>query len=240
MSEGSVPDGIRKMYEKVALRYDLFNRVATFGLDGGWRRRAAELVPKRSDMTVVDVCAGTGDMTRELALKLGVGSLVMALDFSSEMLSLCRNKLSDTTANVAFVMGRGEVMPVTSGRVDAACCTFALRNLESVMDGFLKELFRILRPGGKVVLLETGRPTAPILKQAHKLYLKKVVPFEGRLITGNGPAYRYLADSVQHFPSPDDFCHELKAVGFRRTSWQHLSWGIATIYTAYKVDGSTV
>jgi demethylmenaquinone methyltransferase/2-methoxy-6-polyprenyl-1,4-benzoquinol methylase len=234
MSEVNVSDGIRKMYEKVALRYDLFNRVVTFGLDGGWRRRAAVLVPARRGMTVLDVCAGTGDMTREVASKLGDGARVLALDFSFQMLSICRDKLSETPANVSLALGRGERMPVSSGDVDVACCAFALRNLESVMDGFLTELLRVLRPGGRAVLLETGRPTAPILRQAYMFYLKKVVPLEGRLITGDGPAYRYLVDSVLRFSTPDEFCRRLEATGFRRASYQRLSWGIATIYTAYK------
>jgi demethylmenaquinone methyltransferase/2-methoxy-6-polyprenyl-1,4-benzoquinol methylase len=144
----------------------------------------------RKGMTVVDVCAGTGDMAREISSKLGNGSLVLALDFSSQMLALGRDKLSDAPAGVEFAMGRGETMPISSGGVDAACCAFALRNLESVMDGFLREVLRVLRPGGKAVLLETGRPTAPLLRWAYMFYLTRVVPLEGRLITGDAPAYR--------------------------------------------------
>ena len=236
MEEGGVTEGIRKMYEKVALRYDLFNRVATFGLDGAWRRRAAELVAKRRDITVVDVCAGTGDMTREIASKLGSGSLVLALDFSAPMLSRCRDKISGDAENVGFAMGRAELIPVADGSADAVCSAFALRNLESVMRDFLKEIFRILKPGGMAVLLETGRPTAPLLRQAHKLYVSKLVPFEGRMITGNGSAYRYLADSVERFPSAGEFRRKMEDAGFRSTSHQSLSRGIATIYTGRKSD----
>jgi len=234
MTEGGVADGIRKMYEKVALRYDLFNRVATFGLDGAWRRRAAELLPKRRGMTVVDVCAGTGDMTRGIASRLGDGSLVAALDFSYRMLSRCRDKISGDAENVALVLGRAEAMPIACRSADAVCCAFALRNLESVMDGFLREVFRILKTEGTAVLLETGRPTAPLLRQAHGFYVSKLVPFEGRAITGNGPAYRYLADSVKRFPDPGEFCRKMEEAGFRGASHQSLSGGIATIYTGRK------
>jgi demethylmenaquinone methyltransferase/2-methoxy-6-polyprenyl-1,4-benzoquinol methylase len=222
------------MYEKVAFRYDFLNRVATFGLDGGWRRRAAELLPKDDGMTLVDICAGTGEMTRELARRVGHGSLILALDFSYPMLSQCREKIAGAPAKVAFVMGRGQAMPIATGSADAACCAFALRNLESVMDGFLGELFRVLKPGGKAVLLETGRPTAPVFRQAHMFYLARIVAMEGRLFTGDGSAYRYLAESVRRFWRPDEFCHKLRAAGFCDVGHHNLSFGIATIFTARK------
>lgn len=234
--EGSA-EGIRKMFDWVAFRYDLFNRMATFGLDGSWRRHAAGLVPARGGMRVVDVCAGTGDMALELLRRLGGGSLVLGLDFSSHMLALCRGKLPEGANNVALAMGRSETMPLRSGSVDAACCSFALRNLEPVMDRFLEELFRILKPGGKAVLLETGYPTAPVLRQAHDLYLRRVLPLEGRLLTGKSPPFRYLAESVVRFSKPDEFCRRVEAAGFHNALFHRLSWGIATAYAADKPGG---
>lgn len=227
---------IREMFDLVATRYDLFNRVATFGLDARWRDRTARFAPVDREITAVDVCSGTGKLTRAVARRLFEGSTVIGLDFSSNMLSICGDRTHGSMTNVALTRARAEAMPLGDGAADFVCSGYALRNLEPVMDEFLAELFRILKPGGSLAFLEAGRPKAPLVKQAYKLYLSWVLPLEGRLLVGNGKPYEYLGGTIQRFAEPPDFCAKLEEAGFQEVEYHRLSLGIATIYTGSKRD----
>ncbi len=222
---------IRSMFDRVAARYDLINRVATFGLDGRWRNSVAELVAASGAATVLDVCAGTGELTLAVARRVDSRSLVLGLDFSENMIRICHDRVSKYGDSIALSQAGAEAMPIRDCSVDAACSAFALRNLEAVMDRFLAELHRVLRPGGRVVLLETGRPTRPLIRGIHKLYLSLILPLEGRLLSGATGPYRYLSGSIQRFAEPEEFCGRLRAAGFSDPAFRRLSMGVATIYT---------
>jgi demethylmenaquinone methyltransferase/2-methoxy-6-polyprenyl-1,4-benzoquinol methylase len=231
MSGSNGTGKIRAMFDRVAARYDLINRVATFGLDGGWRSSVAELVASPGATTVVDVCSGTGELTLAVARKVNARALVVGLDFSENMIRICRDRVSNHNGSVALTQAGADAMPIRDRSVDVACSAFALRNLEAVMDPFLAELLRILKPGGRAVLLETGRPALPLIRDLHRLYLSWILPLEGRLLSGVSGPYRYLSGSIQRFAEPEEYCDRLRAAGFSDASFRGLSMGIATIYT---------
>ncbi len=233
MRRGSETGAIREMFDQVASRYDLTNRVATFGLDAAWRRRAAALASEGGATTILDVCAGTGELTRAVADRID-GGTVVGVDFSGKMLEICREKTSRYSKTIALAQAGADAMPVAPGAADAACSAFALRNVEPIMDEFLGELERALRPGGRIVLLEIGRPTMPLLRGLYSLYLSWVLPLEGRLLAGVSAPYRYLDSSIRRFPAPAEFCRRLEAAGFERVAFERLSMGIATIFTGSK------
>lgn len=221
------------MFDKVASRYDLINRVATFGLDGWWRRSAAATVASADPRVVLDVGAGTGKLTMAVANRLPESAFVVGLDFSQRMLGICRDRISGSSG-IALAQARAQAMPLHDCSADVVCSAFALRNLEPVMDGFLSELTRVLRPGGRIVLMEIGRPTAPIIRGAYGLYLSWVLPLEGRLIAGGAGPYYYLGGSIKEFPKPGEYCERLERAGFRDVGYKRRSMGIATIYTGSK------
>jgi demethylmenaquinone methyltransferase/2-methoxy-6-polyprenyl-1,4-benzoquinol methylase len=222
------------MFDQVATRYDLFNRVVTFGMDTGWRERTARCAPVGRRITAVDVCSGTGELTRAVADRLSDGSCVIGLDFSSGMLSVGMDKGLASNGRVLFVRGRAETMPLPDGAADFVCSGYALRNLEPVMDEFLAELRRILKPGGTIAFLEAGRPTAPLVKQAYRMYLSWVLPIQGRLLVGHRKPYVYLGETIRGFDRPADFRARLETAGFRGVEYRRLFMGIATIYTGSK------
>lgn len=225
---------IREMFDRVATRYDLFNRVATFGMDARWREATAGFAPTESGITAVDVCAGTGKLTRAVAARVGRDSRVIGLDFSSKMLSIGHEKGRGSAGDVLMTQARAEAMPLRDAEADFVCSGYALRNLEPVMDEFLAELFRILKPGGTLAFLETGRPTAPLVKDAYRLYLSWILPVQGRLLVGHRRPYEYLGATIREFAEPEDFCARLEKAGFKGIEYHRLSMGIATIYTGSK------
>jgi demethylmenaquinone methyltransferase/2-methoxy-6-polyprenyl-1,4-benzoquinol methylase len=222
------------MFDQVATRYDFFNRVATFGMDAGWREKTARFAPRGRRITAVDVCAGTGELTRAVAAEADTGSTVIGLDFSPNMLSLGRRKTRGFNGNILMTQARAEAMPLAGGSADFVVSGYALRNLEPVMDEFLAELYRILKPGGTLAFLEAGRPTAPLVKQAYKLYLSWVLPVQGRLLAGRRRPYEYLGETIGAFADPAGFCDRLEAAGLTEVRCHKFCMGIATVYTGSK------
>ena len=220
-----LPEGEEKaravtaMFDAIAPRYDLVNRVMTFRMDVGWRRTtvASLALPRRS--IVVDLASGTGDLCRELRSK---DIEAISVDLSEGMLRADRSGVPRVRADVLR-------LPLRDGDVDGATCGFALRNLRD-LDTFFAELARVVRPGGRVALLEVATPTNPLLKWGHGVYFGTVVPFIGARLS-DADAYRYLPRSVAYLPTPTALTGQLRNAGFSDAKRVALSGGIAQLLT---------
>ena len=215
------PEGVRSMFDRIAPVYDVMNHVMTVGLDRRWRRLTAQAVVQPG-ARVLDACCGTGDLAiadeRE-------GGLVTGLDFSAEMLVRARRK-SDT---IEWVQGDMLALPYADGSFDVATVGFGVRNVADLEAGLL-ELRRVLRPGGRLAILEITQPTGP-LKPFFSLWFDHIVPLLGRVLPG-GNAYTYLPASVRRFPGAVALAEMISAAGFERTSVQLFGGSIVALHTA--------
>jgi demethylmenaquinone methyltransferase/2-methoxy-6-polyprenyl-1,4-benzoquinol methylase len=196
---------VRAMFDRIAGFYDVMNSVMTAGLHHGWRRRAADLACVGPGDRVLDVATGTGDLALELARRVGAGGEVVGSDFSEQMLTHARTKAPGAEAPITFEWANAMDLPYADGEFAAATVGFGARNF-SDLDLGLAEMARVVRPGGKVVVLEITTPTRPPLSTFYRLWFDRVVPVIGR-VAGDPEAYEYLPNSVKRFPGP----HELAA-----------------------------
>jgi demethylmenaquinone methyltransferase/2-methoxy-6-polyprenyl-1,4-benzoquinol methylase len=217
------PDGVRTMFDRIAPLYDAMNRVMTMGLDGRWRRLAADAVVRPGDR-VLDAACGTGDLA--LAAQRAGGE-VTGLDFSEPMLERARRK----SGTVEWVHGDVLSLPFDDGAFDAATIGFGIRNVADLERGLL-ELARVLRPGGGIAVLEITRPTG-LLRPFFRLWFDVLIPLAGKVLPG-GSAFTYLPASVRRFPGPLDLALALERAGFERVSYRVLAGGIVTLHVGAK------
>jgi demethylmenaquinone methyltransferase/2-methoxy-6-polyprenyl-1,4-benzoquinol methylase len=215
---------VRSMFDAVAPRYDLVNRIMTFRLDVTWRRLAVGSLALRRDSLVVDLACGTGDLCREIE---GAGLAAVGVDLSYGMLAAART-------DAPLVQGDALRLPLPSGVADGVTCGFALRNLVE-LPAFFAELARILRPGGRIALLEVATPPNRVLRWGHAVYFGRVVPLIGRVVS-HGPAYRYLPRSVAYLPEPEAMLQLVKAAGFASVERRLLTGGVAQLLTATRTS----
>jgi demethylmenaquinone methyltransferase/2-methoxy-6-polyprenyl-1,4-benzoquinol methylase len=203
---------VRAMFDRIAGFYDVMNSVMTAGLHHSWRRRAVDLAQVGAGERVLDVATGTGDLALELARRVGPGGAVVASDFSEEMLARARAKLPDAGgAPVTFEWGNALELPYADGEFAAVTVGFGARNF-SDLDRGLREMTRVVRPGGRVVVLEITTPTRPPLSTFYRLWFDRVVPLIGR-VAGDPEAYEYLPNSVKRFPGPHELAARMDACG---------------------------
>ena len=211
---------VREMFDTIAPRYDLVNRIMTFRMDVGWRKRTVRELRLTPGSTVLDLACGTGDFCRELAKG---GMRPIGVDLSFGMLAAARTDAPLLQADILR-------LPVPDAAVDGATCGFALRNLVE-LDGFFRELARVVRPSGRVALLEVAEPKYRLLRFGHRVYFGKVVPRIGALLS-DGAAYRYLPKSVAYLPAPEAMLGLLRAAGFVNIERILLSTGISQLIVA--------
>lgn len=214
------PEAVRGMFDGIAPVYDLMNRLMTLGLDQRWRRLAVSLVVWPGDR-VLDACCGTGDLAVAAEQR---GGHVVGLDFSGRMLDRARPK----SGTIEWVQGDALALPFAEGEFDAATVGFGVRNLEDLEAG-LRELNRVLRPGGKVAVLEITRP-AGILRPFFRLWFDVLVPLAGKVLPG-GKAYTYLPASVRRFPGAEDLTRLMERAGFDDVRYRLLGGGIVALHT---------
>ena len=214
---------VREMFDAIAPRYDLVNRIMTLRLDVGWRRRTVQQLGLAPGSVVADLACGTGDLCRELARG---GCRPIGFDFSMGMLRAAPWQATGWPPVNADVLE----LPLPDSALDGATCGFALRNLTAVPPLFA-ELARVLRPGGRIGLLEVDSPTNPVLRWGHGLYFGRVVPLIGAALSDRD-AYRYLPESVAYLPSAGELQVELRSAGFVDVQPRRLSAGIAQLITA--------
>jgi demethylmenaquinone methyltransferase / 2-methoxy-6-polyprenyl-1,4-benzoquinol methylase len=219
---GTLPaEGVRRMFDRIAPVYDAMNRLMTAGLDQRWRRAAAAAVVQPGDR-VLDTCCGTGDLALAAA---GAGGRVSGLDFSAPMLERARRKSSE----IEWIEGDALALPFEENVFDAATVGFGVRNLADLERG-LRELRRVLRPGGRVAILEITRPQG-LLAPFYRFWFDRVIPVAGKVLPG-GSAYSYLPASVRRFPEPRGLAKLMDEAGFDRIRWRLFAGGIVALHTA--------
>ena len=219
-SSGTLPpDGVRAMFDRIAPVYDAMNRVFTMGLDGRWRRLAVASAVRPGDR-VLDAACGTGDLA---LAAFEAGGVVTALDFSERMLERARRK-SDA---IEWVLGDVLALPFEDAAFDAATIGFGIRNVDD-LDAGLRELARVLRPSGRLAVLEITRPKG-VLRPFFRLWFDVLIPLAGRVLPG-GVAYSYLPASVRRFPGPDDLAAALRRAGFAEVGYRLLAGGIVSLH----------
>ena len=213
------PDAVRSMFDRISPVYDAMNRTMTLGLDQRWRRATVAAVVEPGDR-VLDACCGTGDLAVAASR---AGARVTGLDFSERMLERARGKSSE----VEWVRGDAQQLPFEDASFDAATVGFGVRNLEDLERG-LAELRRILRPGGRLAILEITRPRG-LLAPFYRLWFDGLVPLLGKVLPG-GSAYTYLPASVRRFPGPDELAGLLRGAGFDDVRWRTFAGGIVALH----------
>ncbi len=225
---------VRTIFSEIAPRYDLLNHVLSMNVDRRWRRKAVDRLSADSgdrSLRVLDSCAGTYDLSLELARRPGFRGRVVASDFARPMLVEGREKLAGDPVDP--VCGDGLELPFGDDTFHGAMVAFGVRNLADVDRG-VRELFRVLRPGGRLVILEFTTPPNPVMKHLYLFYFHRVLPLIGRLVSGHPWAYTYLPESVKDFPGPEELARRLSGVGFRDVDWSYLTGGIAAIHVGDK------
>jgi demethylmenaquinone methyltransferase/2-methoxy-6-polyprenyl-1,4-benzoquinol methylase len=232
-SDKSKKQQVEEMFDSISKRYDFLNHFLSLGIDKLWRRKAVNYLKKDNPKMILDVATGTADLAIE-CLKLNPDK-VIGVDLSEGMLSMGRKKLaaSGQDAKIELRKGDSEKLLFEDSTFDACTVGFGVRNFEDLDKG-LAEIYRVLKPGAKLVVLEFSKPRTFPVKQLYNLYFNTILPLWGRYISKSNSAYSYLPESVKHFPDGQDFLNHLEKVGFKQMKMQALSFGICSIYVGTK------
>jgi demethylmenaquinone methyltransferase/2-methoxy-6-polyprenyl-1,4-benzoquinol methylase len=222
---------VRRSFATIAQSYDLLNTLLSFGLDACWRHEAVKALGLLGGGLVLDACAGTIRLGRGI-LRHWPGSKVVALDFSLVMLGKGIKAIRDTA--ITPLCGDAELLPFRSGIFDRAIVGFGIRNLTDPQRG-IEELFRVLKKGGRAVILEFGRPTFPVFKELYQWYLSRFIPWAGGLMSGHKEVYHYLHTSIMAFSEEYDVMAAMKQAGFSEIRCRKLTGGIACLYIGEKM-----
>ncbi len=222
-------------FDSVARKYDFMNTLLSFGIHYWWKRTAIRMMGLKPCDRVLDVCGGTGDLSLMAAAAMGPSGRVMLYDFNAEMMKAGRPKMDRCpfSGAVSFVRGDAEQIAFPDNTFDAAMVGFGIRNLTHMEKGF-EEMFRVLRPGGRMMCLEFSKPTAPVFRQLYDFYSFYIMPFLGELIAGSRQAYTHLPESIRMFPIPDELAAILRRIGYTHVRYRRLTNGIAVIHLAEK------
>jgi demethylmenaquinone methyltransferase/2-methoxy-6-polyprenyl-1,4-benzoquinol methylase len=233
-SEESKKQQVEKMFDRIAFRYDFLNHFLSAGIDIGWRKKAIKELKRVDPKSVLDVATGTGDMAI-LASKLLNAEKIIGIDISEGMLEIGKKKIErlGLQQRIELLKGDSETIIFNSNSFDAVTVAFGVRNFQDLELG-LSEIKRVLRPGGKLIVLECTKPKLPVIKNFYNLYLNSIAPWIGRVISKNKNAYQYLNESVQKFPEGNDFVQILNKLGYKNASCKTLSLGISSIYSGEK------
>ena len=223
---------VQRLFTQIARRYDWFNRLVSCGQDQRWRRVALTRGDVQPGQRILDVCAGTGDLAMLCARRQTGRGDVIGLDMNAEMLRYAQRKQQAARLPITWVQGDAEQLPAATGSVDRVVIGFSTRNLSRLGQG-LREMVRVLRPGGRLIILETGYPGRPMLRFGYQAYLLTVARLIGVLLTGRAWPFTYLAQSVRCFLTPQQMVEELQRAG-TQVAYVPLSAGLASLYVATK------
>jgi demethylmenaquinone methyltransferase / 2-methoxy-6-polyprenyl-1,4-benzoquinol methylase len=232
--EGSKKEQVAAMFNAISPKYDALNRILSAGIDQSWRRKTLREIRATGALKLLDVATGTADLA--LALAKGIpGSKVVGVDISAGMLEVGRSKVraKDLEGRVRLDLGDGEQLPYEESSFGAVTVAFGVRNFENLEQG-LRDMRRVLEPGGTLAVLEFSQPTAWPLRSLYLFYFKNILPRIGRMVSKDASAYTYLPNSVQAFPYGEAFAAKLREAGFKSVRVRPLTFGIASLYLAIK------
>ncbi|MFT5641342.1 MAG: demethylmenaquinone methyltransferase/2-methoxy-6-polyprenyl-1,4-benzoquinol methylase [Cyclobacteriaceae bacterium] len=230
--QGSKKEQVATMFDNISENYDFLNHFLSAGIDIIWRKKAIKLLKQDQPKLILDIATGTGDFAIE-ALSLNPDKII-GVDISEGMLAVGRKKMiKKNIKNIEMVSGDSEGLQFEDNKFDAVIVAFGVRNFEHLEKG-LEDMFRVLKPGGKAVILEFSKPSKFPMKQLYNFYFKYILPVIGKIISKDNSAYTYLPESVQQFPDGSSFINILNKTGFKQTQCKALTFGISSIYTGVK------
>ncbi|WP_028890193.1 bifunctional demethylmenaquinone methyltransferase/2-methoxy-6-polyprenyl-1,4-benzoquinol methylase UbiE [Tenacibaculum ovolyticum] len=232
-SELGKKEQVAKMFDNISEDYDGLNRVISLGIDVSWRKKVVKLIGENNPQQILDIATGTGDLALMMA-KLNPKKIV-GLDISAGMLEVGKQKIekANLTDKIEMIVGDSENIPFDDNTFDAITVSFGVRNFENLDKG-LTEIYRVLKPGGKFVVLETSNPTKFPFKQGYKFYTNFILPVIGKIFSKDKVAYSYLSESANSFPFGEAFNNILQKNGFNSAKNLPVTFGVASIYTALK------
>ena len=233
--EQSKKEQVEQMFDNIAPTYDKLNHIMSLNIDRMWRRRVMRIVRRSKAHKIMDVATGTGDLAIAMAKRVD-RTQILGVDLSEEMLAVARRKVEKQGLEERIMLEKGDaenLTMVTTESIDAATVAFGVRNFENIERG-LSEIYRTLKPGGKLVVLEFSMPKKRLVRWVYSQYAHRLLPRIGGMISKDKQAYTYLPDSVEEFPSPERFAEILRGVGFKSVKTRSQSFGIAYIYDATK------
>lgn len=230
---------VREMFDNIAPAYDRLNRAMSFGLDRSWRRKAVAMVAATAPGSIVDIATGTGDFAISLARAIPRAS-VTGLDLSEGMVAIGLRKVADAglDSRVTLVTGDCLASPLPEGCADAVTVAFGVRNFADLAAGY-RAMYRMLRPGGMLCVIELSTPVSPLVKPFYDIYARGIIPLMGRVVSSDRRAYSYLPESIAAVPQGDDMLALMRGAGFTDASFLRLTLGVCTIYTAVRPTQST-
>jgi demethylmenaquinone methyltransferase / 2-methoxy-6-polyprenyl-1,4-benzoquinol methylase len=226
---------VRGVFDSVASKYDVMNDLMSMGVHRLWKRFAIDQAGVTPGQKVLDIAGGTGDLTRRFSKIVGNDGLVVLADINRSMLSVGREHLIDEGIinNVEYVQADAQALPFEDNTFDCITISFGLRNVTDKLQA-LKSMYRVLKPGGRLLVLEFSKPVVPVLKSFYNFYSFKVVPKIGKWVTGDSESYQYLVESIRMHPDQKTLENMVKEAGFEKTDFQNLSGGIVALHRGFK------
>ena len=228
-------DRVLQHFNSVARHYDFMNTLLSFGIHYAWKRTAVRMLNLAPGDRVLDVCGGTGDLAILAARAIGPAGRVIIYDINRSMMQAGMHKVIDTEfeGRLGYIQGNAESISFCDHHFDIAMVGFGIRNVTRMKKGF-EEMYRVLKPGGKMMCLEFSKPIWPVFRRLYDFYSFYIMPFLGQLIVGNRKAYMHLPESIRMFPLPDELSELLRNIGFSKVTYRSMTNGIAVIHLAVK------
>ena len=225
---------VGEMFDSIAPAYDFMNHAMTMGIDKWWRRLAVKMVAATNPASVLDIAAGTGDLSIMLAHKI-TGAQVLGVDLSEGMIEKGRRRIESAglSERVRLSIADCMDMPFADDSFDCVTSAYGVRNFENLLQGY-KEMHRVMRPGGMLCIIEMSTPTSKIALPFYNLYTRHIIPLAGKLVSKDVSAYSYLPESIAAVPQGAEMCGIIESAGFGQTAFRPLTFGTCTIYTAFK------
>ena len=228
-------DRVIQHFNSVARHYDFMNTLLSFGIHYAWKRTAVRMLDPAPGDRILDVCGGTGDLAILAARAIGPAGRVIIYDINRAMIQAGMHKVTDTeiAGRLGYIQGNAESISFPDRHFDSAMVGFGIRNVTRMKKGF-EEMYRVLKPGGKMMCLEFSKPVWPVFRWLYDFYSFYIMPFLGQVIAGNRGAYTHLPESIRMFPLPDELSDLLRNIGFSKVTYRSLTNGIAIIHLAVK------